>query len=98
MLKQLATEVDAADGSTRLKNGTEPGQHLPTMPDPSHDLPTRSDLPTMPDPADDPERSQRFPTEPDPTKKPPPIDDPPIHDPLPGSEEDRNGDVEPFVA
>ena len=70
-----------ADTTEHLKNGTEPGQHLPTMPDPGKSNPGKgAHLPSMPDPANDPETGQQLPAEPDPTRRPVPIDDPGMGD------------------
>jgi hypothetical protein len=63
------------------KTGMEPGQDLPTMPDPGKSNPTNGPhLPTMPDPATDPETGQQLPTEPDPSRRPVPVDDPSMGD------------------
>ena len=74
--------------SSETKN--DPGQHLPTMPDPSKGNSGQgSDLPTMPDPVHDPERGQQLPTDPDPVVKPSPVKDPPRLE-----QEGNGGDVD----
>jgi hypothetical protein len=73
--------------SLEIKN-RQPGQDMPTMPDPSRDAPdSGSHLPTMPDPVNDADRGQELPTDPDPVIKPPRIDDP-----VPLQQEERTGD------
>jgi hypothetical protein len=69
------------EDGTELRLGKEPGQDLPTMPDPGKSNPEGGEhLPTMPDPANDPKRGQKLPTEPDPSQRPVPIDDPSMGD------------------
>jgi len=60
----MSDRTQSANRREKLKNGTEPGQHLPTMPDP----------------ANDPATGQQLPTERDSSRKPVPIDDPSIGD------------------
>lgn len=83
-MSNTARTTDTAgqfENGTDSRNSKEPGQDLPTMPDPGKNNPEAGDhLPTMPDPTNDPKRGQKLPPEPDPSQRPVPIDDPSMGD------------------
>jgi hypothetical protein len=77
----MSDMANKTNTTKQLQNGTDPGQDLPTMPDPGKSNPENGPhLPSMPDPANDPKNGQRLPAEPDPSRRPVPIDDPSLGD------------------